>query len=342
MRHSIAFALALGISVPAGAASPPTPLFSSDAPIRIAIQGPIGSIARSAEQSTAPKPATLSVVGSPETYAIQLSARGIARRRKETCDFPPLRVDLVQPPAATSLFAGQRRLKLVTHCRGSAAFQQYLLLEYASYRIFNLLSPASFRVRLANVDYLEPGGRVMVSRMGFFIEDRDDVGRRNGLRPAMVGDRVTVQQLDAAASARVALFQYMIGNLDWSMRAGPAGEGCCHNSRLFNGAGPGLISVPYDFDYSGLVDAPYAIPPAQFHIRNVKTRVYQGYCAHNGAAIATAAQIRAQRPAIEGLFGQIPMIEDRTRQKALAFLSRYFDETANDDSVRTRVLRGCT
>jgi hypothetical protein len=320
---------------------PVTPLFASDAPIQFTIQGPINSIVRTAERSPSTVAATLSLAGSAEVHAIRLTPRGISRRRKVTCDFPPLRVELAQPAAATSLFAGQRRLKLVTHCRSSSGFQQHLLLEYAAYRMFNVLSPLSHRARLATVSYVEANGKNLTTRLGFFIEDLDDVARRNGMRPAVVGDRISSQQLEARQAARVALFEYMIGNLDWSMRAGPAGEGCCHNSRLLSGASAVMSPVPYDFDYSGLVDAPYAIPPEQFRVNSVRTRVYQGFCRHNGAALAAAVEFRAARPSLEALFSQIPAMEDRTRRKALSYLSRFFEEIATDQSLQSRVLKGC-
>ena len=320
---------------------PPTPLFATDAPIRVTIQGPVGLIARGAEDSMAPRDATLALAVPAETHAIRLSARGITRRRKETCSFPPLRVELARPAAASSLFAGQRRLKLVTHCRSSEGFQQHLLLEYAAYRIFNLVSPTSFRVRLATVDYAEPSGKTLTSRWGFFIEDLDDVAKRNGLAQAQVGDRIQSSQLDPRQAARVALFEYMIGNLDWSMRAGPQGEGCCHNVRLVSGTGGLMVPTPYDFDYSGLVDAPYAVPPDGFSINNVKSRVYQGYCAHNAEAVAAAAEFRARRPAIEAMLGQIPGMSDRTRSKAIAYLIGFYGQIATDETLRSKILKGC-
>lgn len=325
----------------ARAQAPATPLFAMDAPIRVTIQGPVGAIARGAEDSMAPRDATLTLGAPSETHAIRLSARGITRRRKETCTFPPLRVELAQPAAASSLLAGQRRLKLVTHCRSSEGFQQHLLLEYAAYRIFNLLSPTSFRVRLATIDYAEPGGKVLTSRWGFFIEDLDDAAKRNGLAQARVGDRILSSQLEPRQAARVALFEYMIGNLDWSMRAGSQGEGCCHNVRLAAGAGGKMVPMPYDFDYSGLVDAPYAVPPDGFSISDVKSRVYQGYCAHNAEASAAAADLRARRPAIEAMFGQIPGMSDRTRGKAIAYLAGFFQQIATDDVFRSKILKNC-
>ena len=331
----------LGAALLLAAAQPATPLFSGDVPIRLTIRGPLGSIARGAETSTAPREASLSLSGTTEAHPIRLSARGISRRKKETCQFPPLRVEFAQPPAATSLFAGQRRLKLVTHCRPAAGFQQYLLLEYAAYRLFSLVGPVGYRVRLARVDYVEQDGRASTTRAAFFIEDTDDAARRNGLEEARVGDRILSTQLDPRQAARAALFQYMIGNLDWSMRAGPAGEGCCHNVRLASDQTGAYLPMPYDFDYSGLVDAPYAVPPEQFRINSVRKRVYQGYCRHNGEALAAAADFRARRAAMEGLFLQIPGLEERTRRKALAYLGGFFADVATDQLVRERLLKGC-
>lgn len=341
MKYLVGGILLFASVTAAAAQGPVTPLFASDAPIQFTIQGPINSIIRTAERSPSTVPATLSLASPTEVHAIRLTPRGISRRRKETCDFPPLRVELAQQAVATSLFAGQRRLKLVTHCRSSSGFQQHLLLEYAAYRMFNLLTPLSFRARLATVNYVEANGKNLTTRLGFFIEDLDDVARRNGMRQAVVGDRIASIQLEPRQSARVALFQYMLGNLDWSMRAGPQGEGCCHNSRLLSGATAAMVPVPYDFDYSGLVDAPYAAPPEQFHISNVRIRVYQGYCRHNGAALAAAAEFRAARPSIEALFSQIPAMEDKTRRKALSYLSRFFEAIATDQSLQARVLKDC-
>ena len=341
MKTALFATLVLGSAFAAKAATPPTPLFASDAPLKISIRGPVNAIARSAERSPAARDATMMLAGSPNSYAIRLSPRGITRRRKETCQFPPLRVDLVQPAPATSLLAGQKRLKLVTHCRASPGFQQHLLLELAAYRMFNLISPYSYRARLAEVDYVEPDGRPLVTRYGFFIEDTDDMARRNGLQQARTGDRVPSVQLDPRQAGRVAMFQYMIGNLDWSMRAGPQGEGCCHNGRLLSGNGPYYTPVPYDFDYSGLVDAPYAVPPDGFKISNVKSRVYQGYCRHNAEALTAAREMRAQRSAIEAVLSQVPGMDSRTRGKALGYLARFFEDIATDASVQAKVLKSC-
>jgi hypothetical protein len=339
MRTLFALAAAAAPAM-AVAQVPAKPLFASDAPIRITIQGSINSIARKAANSVAPEAATLSMAAPAQTHPIRLSARGLSRRTAGICDFPPLRVEFTQPPAATSLFSGQKRLKLVTHCKSSPGHQQYLLLEYAAYPIMNVLTPLSYKARLATVEYADSGGKVITTRWGFFIEEIDDVGKRNGVSEARVGDRILSSQLEPMQAARVALFEYMIGNLDWSMRAGPAGEGCCHNSRLMNGPA-GLTPVAYDFDYSGFVNAPYAMPPDEIKVKSVRDRVYRGYCRHNAQALTVAAEMRAKRGAIEGVINQLPGLDGRTRGRALSYLGSFFAEIATDQSLQAKVLKHC-
>ena len=326
-------------AVPATAQT--TPLFASDEPLRLTITGPFGTIARNAEKSVEPRDAALKLTGTGEVYPIKLAPRGITRRKRDICPFPPLRVEFPQKPAEASLFAHQKRLKLVTHCRASEDFQQHLLLEYSAYRIFNLLTPTSFKARLLAVDYVDPDSKRTTSRWAFFIEDVGDAAFRLGLTRANVGDRVAANQLQARQAATVALFQYMIGNLDWSMRAGPAGEGCCHNSRLLAAKRPGLIPVPYDFDYSGLVDAPYSAAPDGFKVDSVRDRSYQGYCWLNNDAIAVAAEFRARRPAIAAMYGQIPGMTERTRRKAISYLDEFYAEIATDEGLRSKILKKC-
>jgi hypothetical protein len=342
MRIGIALAFLLSTSS-AGAAEPAKPLFAGNDLIRLTISGPISLIASKAEQSEAPQPATLALAGAGETHPIRLSARGITRRKSEICQFPPLRIEFSQKPPTTSLFNGQGRLKLVTHCRESAGFQQHVLLEYAAYRLYNQLTPHSYRVRLAQVDYVEAGGKLKASRLGFLIEDTDDLARRNGLREARMPDRISASQLTARDAARFALFEYMIGNLDWSMRAGPAGQGCCHNSRLISAAGTAanLVPVPYDFDYSGLVDAPYAVPPEGMPVKSVRKRYYRGYCRHNADLVAVAAEVRAQRAALLATIAQVPQIAERTNRKAASFLETFFADIASDQAVAANLLKDC-
>jgi hypothetical protein len=348
MAARLVLALALAAAAQPSGSAPAkkaTPLFAGDQPIHVAIRGPISAIARTPESLRTAQPATLTLISpASETHAIQLSPRGLTRRLKITCTFPPLRVEFTSKPVASSLFKGQKRLKLTTHCRSSPQHQQYVLLEYASYRLFNVLSPHGLRARLARVDYSEQDGRAVTSRLGFFVEDGDDAAKRNGLVEARMPPRISPSQLDAVAAARAALFEYMIGNLDWSMRAGPQGDACCHNFRLMATSASsqtGLVPVPYDFDYSGFVNAPYAQPPEGISIGSVRERRYHHYCIHNPQVIQVAAEFRAKRGELLAMLASIPQLDDSRRRSASAYLEAFFRDIATDQDVTKRVLRDC-
>jgi hypothetical protein len=335
---AVAAAFSLALAAPA-AAQAPDPLFTASDPVHLTITAPLPGLMRSRGKGS-----VTGTLTDPAGQALPVSfkLRGITRRTKETCDFPPLRVDFTAPPPASSLFAGQTHLKLVTHCRKSPDFDQYVLLEYAAYRMYNLLTPNSFRVRLANIDYRNPDGSPIISRIGFFLEDVSDVARRNGVREVHAGTRIPLDFLTPTDAARYALFQHMIANHDWAMNAGPAGAECCHNAKLIGAAAPGsVIPVPYDFDFSGLVNAPYAVAPDVLKIDRVTQRVYRGYCAHNAQAIAVAREMRAAQPQIIGLLAQIPGLAPKQQQTAAAFLARFFVDIASDADVGARVLNSC-
>lgn len=315
-----------------------TPLFAADEPIRLTISGAIDQVPKGGQAGT------MAVAGGAETHAVRLEPRGITRRQRDVCQFPPIRVVFDRPPPAGSLFAGQRRLKLVTHCRAAEGFQNFLLLEYAAYRVNNALTPLSFRVRLAQIDYRDGAGRPTASRYGFFIEDIDDVARRNGMQAAQMGERFPVTRLSPADAARFAIFQYMIGNLDWAMQAGPAGDNCCHNSRPVGPQGAGsaqLVPVPYDFDFSGVVSAPYATPPSSVPVSNVRQRRYRGLCRHNDQARALLAEFRARAPEIRQAVASVPSLERGARDRALGYLDGFFRDIATDQSAEAKLLKTC-
>ena len=332
-------ALSLALAAPAAAQAPES-LFAANDPIHIRIQAPLSGLTRNRNSPTSIAGTLTDPAG--QAFPIGLRLRGITRRTSEICDFPPLRVDFATPPPATSAFAHQRRLKLVTHCRNSASFQQYVLLEYAAYRMFNLLSPRSFRVRLANVDYVGADGRPIASRAGFFIEDLGDVAKRNGMKESHGPPRIPFEDLNPADSARYALFQHMIANHDWSMRAGPAGDDCCHNAKLIGPLAPGMtVPIPYDFDFSGFVDPPYATPPDELHISSVRQRMYRGYCAHNAQVMAAARQFRDARSQLIATIAATPGLDPRAAQRAAAFLDPFFTDIASDASVSAKLLSHC-
>jgi hypothetical protein len=338
-------ALSVALGDPAVASTEPRPLFGSEDILRLRLEAPFDDLIRNAPASTKPYEARLTLLqAAPEVYPIQLSARGISRRNAITCDFPPLRIEFKDRPGDASLFRGQKSLKLSTHCRRSGEFQNYALLEYAAYRLFSVLTPVSFRVRLAEIDYVEARtGSVRVHRLGFLIEDIDELGARNGLKEVKT-DKIERGQLNASAVARSDLFQYMIGNQDWSDRLPTAGRICCHNIKLLGAASvaPGdLIPVPYDFDSSGFVDAPYALPPLGVSIATVRERNYRGLCQFNAQVSEVAQDFLRKQAELLASLDSTPELSERSKKSAHGYLEGFFSQVADADQFKRHILDKC-
>ncbi len=199
-----------------------------------------------------------------DTIPLTLKVRGNFRRSKTNCSFPPLLIDFPKKKTKNTLFAHQNRLKLVTHCQAD----EWVVREYLVYKLYNLLTDLSFRARLARVTYADSlGKRTPETHWGFLLEDDSDVAKRNGVIVSNV-KQTTMGYADSLSMATVAVFEFMIGNTDWSVPY-------LHNIRLFDNGQTGSLPVPYDFDYSGIIESTYAIPPEQLGIQSVRERVYR-------------------------------------------------------------------
>jgi hypothetical protein len=332
-------ALLIGLTLPA-AAHADDPLFASSDQLQITIKAPLKTLFRNRQSND--KIAGTLTDAAGVALPITLKLRGITRRTSEVCDFPPLRVDFTSPPPGNSVFAGQKHIKLVTHCRNNGSFQQNVLLEYGAYRMYNVLTPHSFRVRLANINYQDADGQPIVTRVGFFIEDLKDVAKRNGTVETHAPPRITVANLSPADAGRYAMFQNLIANHDWSMRAGPEGADCCHNAELIGPLGPAsVIPIPYDFDFSGLVNAPYATPPDELQLSSVRQRKYRGYCVNNAEALAAARQMRAMKAQMYAALTSTPGMDPATQQRATSYLDGFFADDASDADVQSKMLSRC-
>jgi hypothetical protein len=331
------------LAVPANAA--PKPLFASDELLNLRIEAPFADLIRAAPHSTAGFDAKITVLtATPETLAIKLSPRGISRRNPSNCDFPPLRIQFTEKPGGSSLFKGQNSLKLVTHCRSDFKYQDYNALEYAAYKIQNILTPASFRVRLAEIDYVDAGtGAVRIHRHGFLIEDIHELAERNGLKE-IKANKIEPGQVSASATAKSDLFQYLIGNLDWSDFAAVPGTNCCHNVKLIGASADSradLIPIAYDFDSSGFVNAPYAVPPVGMPISGVRTRAYRGLCQFNAQATEAAQQFLQNRAALQSSLASTPALSDSRKKANAEYLEDFFSEIADPDKLQHRILAHC-
>jgi hypothetical protein len=297
------------------------PLFADDAVIEIRLTGPIGRLLDSDPDERHELEFELQSEG--VRHALKVRVRGNSRLR--VCKFPPLRLNFAAGGLAGTVFEGQDKLKLVTHCRNDDQAEQDVLLEYLAYRIFNVLSDVSYRVRLVRMTYDDTDNTLDADarhRYGFFIEPRSELAARTGSEAVnLVG--VARSAVDPDQAARVFIFQYMIGNTDWSMVKADSDEFCCHNVDLFDINDVPFL-VPYDFDLSGLVNTRYAKPDPSLRISRVTKRLYRGYCISPGALRAALADIVAREDDIMALPGTIPGLSAREADTAARYLAKFF------------------
>jgi hypothetical protein len=341
----LVLAMAAASSVPAVAQ---TPLFSDNSEVAVTIEAPFNTLIREARRGTPEYPGTLAFNGrgGAERYNLLISPRGMSRRVGGICVFPPLRIDFENNELRETLFRGQNRLKLTTHCRPNPNYEQLYVLEYTAYRLYNEITPFSFRVRPLRVAYHDTDGRrADEAHFGFFTEDESDLARRNDRVALEVETRtVTASQLDGASAARAALFEFMIGNLDWDMLQSAAGRECCHNFRLLAATETtrsGIVPAPYDFDHSGFVNAPYATPPEGIDVPNVRARVFRGYCAHNDQLPAAIAHFQGRRAAINAVIAGETRLTAQRRQTAQRYIDDFYEVIADSARVQRQLIDRC-
>ena len=261
------------------AASAAGPLFDDDSTISMQLIGDFSNLLKEKDKEKS-YPATLiysTQTGSVEV-PVKLQVRGNARLKH--CKVPGLRI-IFPKSGVEGLFINQRKLKLVTQCRQkSDQYEQYLLQEYLIYKMYSQLTEYSFKSRLVRVDFQDNGKKSQQwNNFAFFIEDKKRMATRLGAT-VVEKPKVKRSQLAPKETNLVSVFQYMIGNTDYSMLKGEGEESCCHNLRLLD-KGEGYIPVPYDFDFAGLVNPTYAAPAANLGIKKVTQRLYRGFCGGN-------------------------------------------------------------
>ncbi len=246
-------------------------LFSSHDLIEFTIETDYGDLRGDREQESEYRPAILRMTddeGTARTIDIRVRTRGLYRL--ENCRFPPLRVNFPRNSMGGTVFDGQNGIRLVSHCRDRDDDEQNVLEEYLVYRTFNLLTDESFRVRLARVTYADgDDDDDPTVRYAFFREEDEAMAERLG------GTYLEIRQASprnfgTEQAVRFAVFQYMVGNTDWSMVQ-------FHNAEVFQNLEGIYVPVPYDFDWTGFVSARYARPDERLRIRNVRLRIYRGF-----------------------------------------------------------------
>ncbi len=325
--------------------APPTPLFTSHDLLTLTVEAPFKKVFRERSQDSEQFPAVLSYEDAGRQVAIDLkiNTRGRFRLQRRTCNFPPIQLDLPKNSVAGTLFEGQNRIKLVTHCRnGRAEYEQYVIQEYLVYRTFNLFTELSFRVRLARITYIDTEEEQdPLTRYAFLIEHKDDLAARTGW------EILAIRYVPPDAFAQdnltmVAVFQFMIGNTDLSFFQAARGETeCCHNAKaLGTMAGP-AFSVPYDFDMSGVINTRYSTVNERFSIRNVRQRLFRGRCVEKGLLQQALQLFNRHKDAIYTLYREQPQLDEEVLKKTIEYYDDFYEIINDERKTRREIEDRC-
>jgi hypothetical protein len=257
---------------------------------------------------------------------IRIEPRGVDR--KAHCDIAALMFNFKNK--TSPLLSPLDKLKLVGSCNTGNTNEEYLLKEFLVYKIYNLLSVMSFRVRLLHVTYIDSKQKIKsFTQYAFLIESMKDMAARNNCieikNKPFANDALNKYQVTF-----MTIFQYMIGNTDWAI-------GNYHNIKLMVPKNDTLAKpypVPYDFDFCGLVNAPYAIPDEKADIQNVTQRFYMGFPRTMEELEMILNAFKEKKESIILEIKNFNLLSDKTEKKVLGYLEEFYQVTDNKNSIR--------
>ncbi len=298
--------------------------FSSDSLLHIKLRGEVRQLFADRKSESTYFPFSLiyqqdSLVEVP----LRVRTRGHFRLQRGNCRYPPLLLNFAKRNTPEhSIFAGQDKLKLVMPCQG----EDLVMREYVVYKIFNLISNYSFRVRLVEITFIEnQREKTHGPFMGFVIEEDKAMASRNQAK-LFKRDKLRGNKLSRAEYLCMSVFQFMIGNTDWSTEYR-------HNIKLLvTEEKPLPIPVPYDFDHAGLVNAPYAKPAEALNLRDVRTRRYRGFCLDQLSELdETLEKFSNVKSVILQFVNDFPYLNRKNRDDIMAYINSFYSLIDDED-----------
>ncbi len=310
-------------------------LFDSDSILEISLKGNVRELLNDRSDNPKDHPFHLKYKGVDSSFIsvpVEAKTRGNFRRQKGNCYYPPI---LLQFPKGdfkkSSIFKENKKLKLVMPCRGD----QSIIHEWLVYRLYNLVTPKSFRARLVKVKLEDTKNNKEVKPFyGMLLEEEKQMAERNGDIPDK--RKLRPEQIESSSFITLAVFEYLIGNTDWSIQF-------LHNIKLIsNSSGNAPVAVPYDFDMSGIVYSNYAKPAEELEMRSVRHRRYRGYCIKDikryDEAIALFNKLKVN---IYSLYTTCSLIDAKYLKSTVSFLDEFYATINDADEVKTEFEYPC-
>jgi hypothetical protein len=266
--------------------------------------------------------------------AIKVRSRGVFRRNY--CDFPPLLLNFKMKDHITGEFNRIHKLKMVTQCKPGQ--EDYLLREYLAYKLYNVLTDNSFRVKLLRVSYNNTFKESKpVREFAFVIEPIEFLTERTNsieVKSTNLGSgNIKPEIMD-----RMAIFNYMIGNTDWTVR-GP------HNVIILSQSHserPDLgLAVPYDFDFSGLVNTNYSTPASHVDIKSVRDRFYLGPCRSEEDFSSALQEFKNKKEEFYKVINTFPYLSERSKKDITGYLNEFYRNFDKRNTIIYNLMSNC-
>jgi len=298
-------------------------LFEKEDLLEITLSGSIAELLKDRSNEPQFKELTMSYKDAGNkliTIPIKAKTRGHFRKQKGVCRYPPLLLNFSKDHSKNSIFDQQDKIKLVTPCKD----EKYVVYEYLTYRLYNLISPKSFKARLVKVVFdIASAKSPAEPQYGILLEEEEQMAKRNN-SISVEGKIVRPEQTDPTDFLTMAVFEYMIGNTDWSVQY-------LQNVKLISDESGALpTAVPYDFDHAGIVMAPYAKPAEELLMSSIRERRYRGYCIQDmNQFTAVIEKFNERKPEIYNLYTDNPLLDERYIRSTIKFLDDFY-ETINE------------
>ncbi len=296
-------------------------LFESDEILAITLNGPVRELMNDRSEKSSNHSFILSYKktdSSKTNIPIEIKTRGHFRKQKGNCLYPPLMLQFSKNGSVPSIFDGQTKLKLVMPCTGD----DYVVREWLVYKIYNLITPRSFRARLVQVKLEDPKAKKLPDPFyGILVEEEKQMAARN--KAVVIDQKLKPEQTDPNSFLIMAVFQYLIGNTDWSVQY-------LQNIKLLKFDSPFPVTVPYDFDHAGIVNTPYAHPAEELLLSSIRERRYRGYCVNNLTVFNNVIDVYNKlKDDIYRLYTSNELLDTKYVKSTTKFLDEFY-ETINN------------
>jgi hypothetical protein len=314
------------------------PLFTSEKPLEVTFTTNVRQLRGDKRDDSPYRSATLSYVGADgKTVTVPIRAKTHGIWRLKNCEFPPIRLNISNKEAKGTLFHDLQKPKLVNACKDRDNYEQLVLQEMQLYRIYQLITPVSHRVRTLHITYMDSASaKPVATRYGFVFEDPDEMADRLGGKMMKVKG-AGPDDIDPERLAVAYLFEYLIGNTDFSFNG-------LHNGELISKPdGSPLLPVAYDFDFSGAVNAPYATVDPRLAVKRVRDRLWRGYCVLKPEVPAAIALFKQKKDAILALYHDDvgKLLEDKIVRETVDYIEDFYKTIGNERDVNS-MLNACS